>query len=112
MSRMLTEIADKRDELIALCEEYGVLRLGLFGSATRDDFNPETSDLDFLVLFDHPGEKGYFRRYLHFAEWLEELFGRKVDLVTERPNHKPGFRAIIDKDLVQVYERNATTTAA
>jgi len=109
---MLTEIADKRDELNALCETYGVLRLGLFGSAARDDFNPETSDLDFLVLFDRRGEKGYYLRYLHFAEALEALFGRKVDLVTERPGGSPRFRAIIDNDLVQLYERDSTETAA
>jgi predicted nucleotidyltransferase len=109
---MLTEIADKRDALIALCEKYRVVRLGLFGSAARADFNAETSDLDFLVLFEDRGEKGYFRRYLHFAEDLEDLFSRKVDLVTEHPNSSPGFRAIIDRDLVQLYERDSPKTAA
>ena len=109
---MLTEIAEKRDELIALCETYGVVRLSLFGSAARDDFNPETSDLDFLALFDRRGEEALYLRYLHFAEALEALFGRKVDLVTEHRNTSPRFRAIIDNDLVQLYERVSTETAA
>ncbi len=109
---MLTEIADRRDELIALCETYGVVRLSLFGSAARDDFNPETSDLDFLALFDRRYEKGYAERYLHFAEALEALFDRKVDLVTEHPRNSPEFLAIIDSDLVRLYERNSKETAA
>ncbi len=41
----------KRRELKALCEQHGVERLALFGSALRDDFDPEKSDLDFSVTF-------------------------------------------------------------
>ena len=35
----------------ALCARYCVSRLELTGSAARDDFDPETSDLDFLLEF-------------------------------------------------------------
>lgn len=37
-------------EIAALCEEYGVEELSLFGSALRADFRPD-SDVDFLVVF-------------------------------------------------------------
>jgi len=57
----------------------GVSRLGLFGSAARNETTPE-SDLDFLVEF-RPGEKNY-DRFFELAELLELLFGRKVDLLT------------------------------
>ena len=43
-------------ELETLCKKYKVLEPKLFGSAARDDFNPTTSDLDFLVTFADPPE--------------------------------------------------------
>lgn len=57
----------------------GVSRLGLFGSAVRNETRPE-SDLDFLVEF-RSGEKSY-DHFFELAEMLERLFGRKVDLLT------------------------------
>ena len=46
---MSSVIQDKIERLKDLCVKYRVKRLDLFGSAARDDFDPETSDLDFLV---------------------------------------------------------------
>jgi hypothetical protein len=57
----------------------GVSRIGLFGSAVRGEATPE-SDLDFLVEF-RPGEKTC-DHFFELAEFLEGLFGRKVDLLT------------------------------
>ncbi|MGE3798660.1 MAG: nucleotidyltransferase domain-containing protein, partial [Thermomicrobiales bacterium] len=37
------------DEIIRLCEEYGVARLEIFGSAVSGEFDPERSDVDFLI---------------------------------------------------------------
>ena len=51
---MHADIAAHRKELTALCRRYGVRRLEVFGSAARAaDFDPKTSDADFLVEFDH-----------------------------------------------------------
>jgi predicted nucleotidyltransferase len=38
--------------IAALCERHGVAHLELFGSAAGPQFNPETSDFDFLVELD------------------------------------------------------------
>jgi predicted nucleotidyltransferase len=47
---MVAEIITQHtDEIAALCRMYRVRRLYLFGSATTDQFDPETSDFDFLV---------------------------------------------------------------
>ncbi len=49
---MHADIAEKRQDLIALCRRYGVKRLEVFGSAARGaDFDPTRSDADFLVTF-------------------------------------------------------------
>jgi len=109
---VISEIEQKRSEVISLCERYDVIHLGLFGSAARGDFSPQTSDFDFLVLFDRRGEPGYASRYLGLADSLEALFGRKVDLVTEYSANTPAFRAAIDRDLVMIYERPGSSAAA
>ena len=58
---------------------FGVKRCGLFGSFVRQDSTAQ-SDVDILVEFE-PGEKT-FKNFINLAFFLE-LFGRKVDLVTE-----------------------------
>lgn len=79
---MHAEIAAHRDELAALCRRFGVRRLEIFGSAARaTDFDRETSDADFLVEFDRVSGLGPLEQYFCFAEALESLLGRSVDLV-------------------------------
>ena len=74
-------IEEKRDELLRLCAQYRVRRLELFGSALTDQFDPATSDLDFLVEFLplQPGERA--DAYFGLLNALRELFQRNVDLV-------------------------------
>jgi predicted nucleotidyltransferase len=49
---MISIVEDRRAEVAALCETYAVKRLDLFGSAAGDGFDPEASDLDFVVSFE------------------------------------------------------------
>jgi len=63
----------------AQLRRFGVRRLSVFGSFARGEPNDE-SDVDLLVEFD-PDEKT-FNNLLGLADFLEELFGRKVDIVT------------------------------
>lgn len=53
-------IAQHRSGISAICQSYRISRLEVFGSAARaDDFNPASSDADFLVEFAsdaHPGQ--------------------------------------------------------
>lgn len=58
---------------------YGVKRCGLFGSFVRGKQNDE-SDVDILVEFED-GQKS-FDNFMGTAFLLEEVFGRKVDLLT------------------------------
>ncbi|MEA2034535.1 MAG: nucleotidyltransferase family protein [Euryarchaeota archaeon] len=63
-----------------LQERFGVAKIGIFGSAARSEERPE-SDVDVLVCFV-PGQ-ATFRNFMELAYYLEDLFGRRVDLVTE-----------------------------
>lgn len=70
-----------REAMPIVRERYGVQRIGIFGSAGRGEERPD-SDIDILVEFA-PG-KATFRNFMELAFFLEDLFGRKVDLVTEQ----------------------------
>ena len=60
-------------------KSYGVNTLGVFGSFVRDE--PDlNSDIDLLVEFDP--EKKTYRNFIGLVYYLEELLGRKVELVT------------------------------
>lgn len=78
---MHAAIADKREELVELCQRCGVARLGVFGSAARGtDFDPHTSDADFLVEFKLENGRAPLRQYFDLAEALRQILGRSVDL--------------------------------
>jgi predicted nucleotidyltransferase len=74
-AQLLTLLAQHQEQLRA----FGVRRCGIFGSFVHDRQDPD-SDIDVLVEF-MPGQKT-FDNFVHLAFYLEELFGRKVDLLT------------------------------
>jgi uncharacterized protein len=82
---MLADIEEKRDALAELCRRYGVTRLEVFGSAARGvDFDPEKSDFDFLVEFEQGSDLSPLKQFFGFAEALEQLLGRRVDLLERK----------------------------
>jgi len=83
-----------------LCRELSLRRLDLIGSAAREDFSDE-SDIDVLVTFGT--DENLFERYFTLKAKLEEIFGRKVDVVEERAIRNPFFKQAIEKDRVNLY---------
>lgn len=108
---MIGLVEAKKDEVAALCRKYGVRRLDAFGSVTTDAFDPATSDLDFVADFADRSP-GYANRYLFFAEALEALFGRSVDLLTEDMIKSPIFREEIEAHRTLVYEADNREAAS
>lgn len=100
---MIPSIEEHRAELAELCRRHHVLRLSLFGSATRDDFDPQRSDLDFLVDFESlpPGE--HADAYFGLLESLGRLFGRPVDLVVASAIKNPYFRQSVEQTKALLY---------
>ncbi|MFI5384564.1 MAG: nucleotidyltransferase family protein [Fimbriimonadales bacterium] len=73
---------ETRRKLESVCRKYAVRRLRLFGSAVGDEFDAKRSDLDFLVEFDAPPPRMRLgKQYFGLLEDMQELFGRKVDLL-------------------------------
>ena len=101
---MHAAIADKREELVELCHRHGVIRLEVFGSAARGtDFDPSSSDADFLVEFRLENGRTPLRQYFDFAEALRRTLGRPVDLVESGAVQNPYLRAAIDRSREVVY---------
>src|SRR5947207_15941450 len=93
---MLNLIEARRTDVEALCRQFRVRRLDVFGSAVRGGFDPTTSDFDFLVEFEELPAGTSARTYFGLKESLEALFGRPVDLVMDRAIVNPYFRASVD----------------
>lgn len=66
-----------------LKETYGVEEIGVFGSFARGD-NDENSDIDIAIKINHNKAVVGFFEFARMERFLEELLGRKVDLVTKR----------------------------
>jgi predicted nucleotidyltransferase len=104
METMISQLSQRKPEVARLCEEHGVRRLTAFGSAVTGAFSPESSDFDFVVAFRDTRSADYANRYYDFAEALERLLGRKVDLVTDRSIRRPSFRRAIESANEVIYE--------
>jgi uncharacterized protein len=61
-------------------EKFKVKEIGIFGSLVRGE-QEENSDLDILVDFSEP--VGFFN-FLELEEYLEDITGMKVDLVSKK----------------------------
>ncbi|HEV7351444.1 nucleotidyltransferase family protein [Telluribacter sp.] len=101
MSPILSENAER---LATLCKQYRVGKLYAFGSVITEHFSEATSDLDLLVELEpmSPIEKG--ETLLNFWDALEELFQRKVDLLTDQPIKNEYLRDSINSTKRLIYE--------
>ena len=81
----------------ALAERFGVTGLALFGSLARDQAT-EGSDVDILVRFDGPATS---KTYFGVQFYIEDLLGRRVDLVTDKAL-RPEFRPFVERESLYV----------
>ena len=96
------DILEKRlqvnyDQVAEFCEQFGIVKLGVFGSVLRDDFRSDgenPSDVDLLIEFS-PDQKLSWPMWLDLQETSEKLFKRKVDLVQKHLLENPYRRAEI-----------------
>ncbi|MGH8618428.1 MAG: nucleotidyltransferase domain-containing protein [Burkholderiales bacterium] len=90
------------DRLAALCRDYGVRKLSLFGSAARGELTPD-SDVDVMVEFD-PGSRTSLFDLPALQTALSGLFGgRRVDVTTPEILDNPYRRRAIEPELKTLY---------
>ena len=86
---MIPEVQDRVEVIAALCKRFNVRRLELFGSAVAGGFDPQSSDLDFLVEFEDLRPREYADAYFGLLAELQSVFRRNVDLVVIRSVRNP-----------------------
>jgi predicted nucleotidyltransferase len=108
MSALPAVITENMEEIRRLCREHHVTKLTVFGSAAQGMFDPETSDLDFVVAFewdDDPLVRG--RRYNQLWRELRELLNRPIDLLEVTTIKNPYLAEIITLTQRPLYEAAA-----
>ena len=84
--------------LPALKKRYPIARLAMFGSVTRQDFDPQESDIDILVEFN--GDIGW--EFYNLIWEIQDLFpGYKVDLVSKGAI-QPHYWAFVEEEMEYV----------
>ena len=89
-------------EIEKICKKYEAKSLTLFGSALTEEFDPDNSDLDFLLELITP-EDG-FNKYFGIKEELEKLLNREVDLVMPKAIRNPYLKESIYSRLKKCYD--------
>jgi len=92
-NQVIERIQEHREQLAV----FGVRSLALFGSVARGEERAD-SDVDLLVTFEGPAT---FDQYIDLKLFLEELIGRRVDLVTEG-GLREALRPAIERELRRV----------
>ena len=78
---MTSPLKDRLDDIVGTCRSHGVARLYAFGSALRDDYREQASDLDLLVEFCPMDSYDRVDAYFGLLDDLRSILGTEVDLV-------------------------------
>ncbi|MCU0379060.1 MAG: nucleotidyltransferase domain-containing protein [Bacteroidales bacterium] len=95
-------IEGKEREIRDLCKQYDVKSLYLFGSGSTGKLK-KSSDIDILVSFQDISIERYTDNYFELHYKLEELFKRKIDLVTVNSLANPFFIKSIEETKILLY---------
>lgn len=91
-----------KERLKKICKKNDVILLALFGSFVRGE-QKKKSDIDILIKFDTSKEKSLLD-LIHTENELKELFGEKVDLLTQE-SISPYLRNEIISSMKVIYEK-------
>lgn len=110
---MIPSIETNLPVIVELCREYGVARLELFGSAATKAFDPEKSDVDFLVSYPDDYDFGpWLARFQDFEKALSAALGLDVDLVMTSALRNPWFRREAAKTRTVIYDASEVSEVA
>jgi uncharacterized protein len=87
--------------LVDICTKYHIHKLSLFGSVLREDFQPDTSDIDMLVEFEQGHTPGL--AFFGIADEFQQYCGRTVDVCTKE-DISTYFRETVLREAVPIYE--------
>ena len=86
-----------RSHAAELRQQYGITSMRLFGSVARNEHR-EGSDVDIYVTMPPK-----FFNYIQAAQYLEDLLGCSVDLISDHKNLRPFFKEQIERDGIDIF---------
>jgi predicted nucleotidyltransferase len=94
----------KMSEFLTICITHNVKNLYAFGSSITDQFDENTSDIDFLIEIDNddPIERG--ENLINIWDKFEYFFQRKVDLLTNTSIKNPILKKNIESTKILIYD--------
>lgn len=96
-------VQNNLDEIIAACKQHHVEALSLFGSAANNSMH-EDSDIDLLVEFsDNIDVLEYADNYFSLLDQLQNIFKRKIDLVSNKSLKNPILKEEVNRSKVELY---------
>lgn len=106
-------IEQHREAIRDLCRAYGVSRLELFGSAATDAFDPDRSDIDFLVEYPPDYDFGpWLARFQELEEALADALTCDVDLVMTSALNNRWFAREAAKTRTVIYDASEVSEVA
>lgn len=106
-------IERNRAAILDLCRAYGVARLELFGSAATAAFDPDYSDIDFIVEYPPDYDYGpWLTRFQELEEALAGVLDRDVDLVMTSALQNRWFNREAAKTRTVIYDASEISEVA
>ena len=100
---MLNLLVDKMDTIRQACKHFNVVRLDIFGSALREDFEPNRSDIDLPLDFGLMSPVDKPDAYFGLLNELRTILGTQVDLVMVGALKNRNIRDDINRTKQQLY---------
>lgn len=88
--------------LPAACRQFRIKYVEIFGSIAQGTMTDE-SDIDLLIELDEPIEDKSSERYFGLLHFLEDRFGKKVDILTPRSIKNPYLKQSIERKKIRIY---------
>ena len=98
----MLDIKSYEEQIKKICIELQLKQLDLFGSATTDNFGPN-SDLDIIVQFKKDDNINYFDNYFRLKEQLQNIFHRSIDIIIDGSVKNPYLKESISKTRIKIY---------
>ena len=101
---MIDLIKNNLPQIKTICEKHYVKSLHLFGSATKDNFDPISSDLDFVVEFNQDIDPLYYAdNFFSLMDSLKDLLHKEIDLLSYNALKNKIIISEIENSKVQMY---------
>lgn len=96
--------SEQINQILDVCRAHCVDTLYAFGSVLNDNFNLD-SDVDLIVSIVAENPMDYTEHYFSLKFKIEDILGRKVDLLEEQSISNAGFKSAVDTQKRLLYAR-------